>query len=111
MVTLLSLQLDNSGQELEAAGPSWNSLVIEVLLSDDDLLVEELLVLTSYFFPANVDKDIIVRHVVILSNNLLFLSEHGLVVRVAGFRLFEDRLRVLLKLLHQLNIVRQDRTW
>ena len=30
---------------------------------------------------------------------------------VAGFGLFEDRLRVFFELLHQLNIVWRDRTW
>ena len=64
MVTLLSLQLDNSSQKLKATGPRWNRLVVEVLLSDDNLLVEELFVLTSDFLPADINIDIVVRHVI-----------------------------------------------
>ena len=79
--------------------------MVQILLRNYDLLVEELFVYSWEFLPTistHRVKDRLLRD----WKDLLFLAKHRFVVRVACFRLFEDCLRILLKLLHQLHILR-----
>ena len=50
-LTLLVLKFDYASEEVEVASPGRNSLIIEVVLRQDYLLVEVPLVFTLHFFP------------------------------------------------------------
>ena len=50
-LTLLLLKFDYASEKVEVARPGRNSLVIEVVLRQDYLLVEVPLVFTLHFFP------------------------------------------------------------